>query len=679
MNYSHLFIAIAFFYCLSIQPAKAQRQRLDFNRGWSFHFGYDTRQQPALTYISLPHTWNSQDAPSKQIGYLRQSGIYEKYFKYTSLWREKRLFLYFAGANTVATVFLNGHWLTQHKGGYTAFCVEITRWLNVGENHLEVDVSNAWRPDVLPLSGDFNCYGGLHRPVTLIVTGQNCITPLDFASPGVYITPEAIGPGQTKLSVRVKLSLKKLQGLTMRIIVTDRCGRQVATNKSAVYRCTGLERHLRIFKPHFWNGVADPYEYHLSVQLLKNSIPIDEVKQDFGIRKFTVSSNTGFWLNDQHIDLHGVGFHEDTKGKGSSMDTDDLHNDMTLLEELGVNAVRLTHYPHAQYCYDWCDRKGVVVWSEIPLVGPGGYSGSGYNASPALRQQARQVLTEMIRQNYNHPAICFWGLFNELKTDGDDPVCFIKQLDQLAKKEDPSRLTTCASFLDDDHFNHVTDLIAWNKYYGWYDSDLNKIGAWADRIHRLYPNKPIAVSEFGAGGSVRQHTQQLSRPSPEGSFHPEEWQTAFHEANWAMLAKRPFIWAKFVWALKDFGSAIRTEGDTAGINDKGLVTYDGQTKKDAFFFYKSNWNNAPMVYIADRRNKQRTDPITTIKVYSNLKEVALRINGRIIGKTMPDSLHRACWNFVILQKGLNLIQASGWLDQKEYTDSCTWTLINTNR
>ncbi|MGZ3756582.1 MAG: glycoside hydrolase family 2 protein [Mucilaginibacter sp.] len=651
------------------------RKNINFNNDWKFHLAYDVRKQPEKMNVTLPHTWNAKDVLQGNINYKRETGIYEKSFRVNPEWEDKRLFLYFEGANSVASIFVNQHFITEHKGGYTAFCVEITNFVKPGTiNNVEVQVSNAFRNDVLPLIGDFNVYGGIHRPVSLLVTSKNCISPLDYASPGVYLTPKDISATSATVNILSKLSLTEVGKFEVRTEIRD--AEQHLVGSATGVTTDGREsiQTIKIKNPHFWNGKTNPYLYTATVKLLRNDQLVDEVKQPLGIRYYKVDADRGFSLNGKYLDLHGLGFHEDVEGKGSALDTADYNKDMELIKEIGANALRLTHYPHGKYFYDLCDKTGLVVWSEIPLVGPGGYSGDGYIKSEALEQQVKQVLTEMIRQNYNHPSVMFWGLFNELKLDHDDPIPFLSQLNSLAKKEDPSRLTTCASFLESDKFNNVSDLIAWNKYYGWYDGEFKQIGTWADKTHNLFPRKPFAVSEYGAGGSPFKHAEGDEKPIADGIFHPEEWQTRYHETNWQELNKRPFIWAKFVWALADFGSSIRKEGDAPGINDKGLVTYDRSVKKDAFYFYKANWNAEPMLYITDRRNVTRHQSLTTVKVYSTVPDVQLIVNGMVFKSASPDQLHIIRWENIQLKKGLNKIEVRGGLNGSMLRDWCEWTL-----
>jgi len=415
--------------------------------------------------------------------------------------------------------------------------------------------------------------------------------------------------------------------------------------------------------------------YRTLVTLFNDGKIIDQVEQRLGLRFFTVDHDQGFFLNGEHLQLRGICLHQDRNEKGNAISHADEDEDVNIILEMGANAVRISHYPHSQYFYDLLDKNGIVAWSEIPLVGAGDYVTTGYINSGNFRENGKAQLKEMIRQNFNNPAICFWGLFNELKLKGDNPEEYIKELNQLAKTEDPSRLTTAATY-SDDVLTKITDLMGWNKYYGWYgkNDNVEMLGKWADKMHNLNPNFRIAVSEYGAGASINQHEEELIKPSPSGKWHPEAWQATFHEESWKILNERSFIWGTFIWNMFDFGAALRKEGDRNGCNDKGLVTFDHKTRKDAFWFYKANWNTTePVLYIANRRYVHRTSTITSVKVYSNQQEVQLFVNGKSLGKRHGDyAIFK--WDNVVLQKGENTIEVKSNNKKTILSDKCIWIL-----
>lgn len=650
------------------------RQYISLNSDWQFYFTYNFEKSVKKEKVHLPHTWNAQETLQGVADYKRTSAIYENVLDVKPEWKNKRLFLYFDGVNSVATVLLNNKFVGEHIGGYTGFSFEITDYVKQGNNTITVQVSNAYRLDVLPLHGDFNVYGGIHRPASLIVTEQDCISPLDYGSSGIYVKQQQVSAQSAQIEVSSKLSLKNGTGLSLKTTIYDQRKKEVSSLVNGINdaKINEVNQSFTINKPHLWNGKSDPYLYSVEVSLLKDNKVIDQIIQPLGLRYFHVDPDKGFFLNGKYLDLYGVGRHQDVSGKGSALTDDDHDNDMNLIKELGATAARLTHYPHSKHFYDLSDHNGIVLWSEIPFVGPGGYTGTGYMKEPILENNIKRTLIELIRQNYNHPSICFWGLFNELKLNYDDPQPFVKELNALVKKEDPSRLTTLASNLGADSFTDLSDVMGWNQYFGWYGGDFDQVGKWADDVHRKIPNKGISVSEYGAGASPFKHTEVLEKPSPTGRFHPEEWQTAFHEKHWEELKKRPFIWGKFIWVLADFGSSIRTEGDNNAINDKGLVTYDRAIKKDAFYFYKANWNPEPTLYITERRNTERSMPTTSVKVFTNLQNVKLWVNGKAIASKSHNDMNTIVWENVALQPGENTILVKARVKGKWLEDTCVW-------
>lgn len=675
-----LFVLIAFA-AVQVKGEGAGRKQFNLNEGWTIYPAYDVTRNVEKQKVDLPHTWNTSDVFNGP-GYYRGTMVYQRKLEHKPEFAGKRLFLYFEGANSVATVFVNGKLAGEHLGGYTSFCLEISDFVVPGQPaDLSVWVSNAYRTDVIPLSGDFNIYGGLHRPVHLLVTNKNCISPLDYASSGVYIRPVKVSEAEAHFVVNTKLSLgKPQQNLKLSTKIFDAENKLVAKNESKLPAdgATEQEQEFRVEKPALWNGRQNPYCYRVEVELLAGDDVVDKVSESTGFRYFSLDAEKGFFLNGKYLDLYGFGMHEDVVGKGSAYTADNYIQDMALVNESGATALRLTHYPHGKMIYDLSDRAGVVLWTEIPFVGPGGYTGAGYIASEALHRNTKNMLIEMIWQNYNHPSVFFWGLLNELKFDFDDPLPFVGELNSLAKKEDPSRLTASASFGEQMEFVNITDVGGWNQYFGWYGGSPEQMGSFMDKMKAHAGGKPLCVTEFGAGASINQHQWPAEKPDPSGPFHPEEWQLAYHEGNWRELSARKYVWAKFVWNLADFGSAIRNEGDRQGINDKGLVTYNHQIRKDAFYFYKANWNPEPMLHLVAKRFVNRVDSVTDIKAFTNTPEAELWLNGTKIGVQSPDRMNTVVWKGIELKPGENKVEVRAKAGKQLLYDSCKW-ILNRNR
>lgn len=657
---------------------QASRKEIRINENWQFRFSWQV-QKNSERRVDLPHTWNAQDALSGKQDYHRGVGNYRKMLPVGEELKGKRLYLRFEGANTVTNLFINQKHVGEHRGGYGAFVFDITEYVNYGkENEVLVRVNNALQLDIMPLVGDFNFYGGIYRNVYFIITEEQHISLTDYASSGIYLIQDKVSKERAEVTARIILSnFSGTQNASLTLNVYDGT-RSILTEQKKVQLTQAKNQQEEISfsmnKPHLWNGKKDPFSYSVEVILSVNDEVKDKVIQPLGLRYYHVDADKGFFLNGEHIQLKGICRHQDRAEIGNALHPMHHQEDMDIILEMGANAMRLAHYPQATYFYDLADKNGLIVWAEIPFIGPGGYAEQGYANQPSFRENGKQQLTELIRQHYNHPSICIWGLYNELKTEGDNPKEYVAELNALAHKEDPTRPTVAASFLGDDNpLNRQSDLIGWNKYYGWYGGNFSDMGSWADRIHQNFPEYKIAISEYGAGASIYHQQEEVKEGAASGWWHPENWQTAYHIGNWKAINERPFIWGSFIWNLFDFGAAHRTEGDRPGINDKGLVTFDRKVKKDAFYFYKANWNkDEPFVYIANRQHTNRTIEETKVMVFSNLSEAELWVNGKIIGKQKANAYATITWENVALKKGRNDILVKAVSGKQSVTDSTAW-------
>ena len=657
----------------------AQREDKLINQDWSFRFSHQVNANAARR-VDLPHTWNAQDALGGKYDYKRGIGNYTKKIFIRPEWQSKRLFLRFEGANCVSNVFVNGKHIGEHRGGYGAFVFEITDKVEYGkENTLLVRVNNGEQLDVMPLVGDFNFYGGIYRDVHLLLTDNLCISPLDYASSGVYLIQQQITDKQAAICARINLSngTGELRKAVLRLQVNDGKKTVYETEKEVSmipHTDVQVENIEFILKnPRLWNGMQDPFMYQAVLTLIKDGKELDKVEQPLGLRYYVTDPDKGFFLNGKHLPLHGVCRHQERAEVGNALYPVHHEEDTRIMLDMGVNAVRLAHYPQATYMYDLMDKYGIVTWAEIPFVGPGGYADKGFVDQPSFRENGKEQLKEMIRQHYNHPSICFWGLFNELKEQGDNPVEYIKELNAMAHREDPTRPTTSASN-QDGALNFITDHIAWNRYDGWYGATPATLATWLDATHKNHPEIKIAISEYGAGASIYHQQDSLVQTVPGSWWHPENWQTEYHIQNWKIINERPYVWASFVWNMFDFGAAHRMEGDRSGINDKGLVTHDRKIKKDAYYFYRANWNPEPMIYIAGRRNVNRVKPLVDVQVFSNVEEVILIVNDCQCRRMKPDSLKVCLFKEVPLRKGRNEIEVRASDSKKQLIDRCTWIL-----
>ncbi len=626
------------------------------------------------TNLSVPHTWDIPDGQSyPPSNYYTGISWYRVHFTPDAGYTNSHFFLKFDGAFRVTDVYLNGNFLGEHDGGFAAFVFDATPYLNIGaDNVLAVEVNNAINTNIPPLAADFTFWGGIYRDVHLLVTDPVQISPLDYGSPGVYLTTTAVNSNSANLQVTtvVSNSTASPQTVMVRAVVTDAATNIVTTLTNIVTlpaaSVSNVVAGAVIPNPHLWNGLFDPYLYQTFVELWRGTNVVDLVAQPLGFRSFYVDPTNGFFLNGQHYDLHGVNMHQDWLNCGWALTNAQRDTNFFYLKKIGATFLRLSHYEHNDYTYQLADQNGICVWSEIPLI-------DDITQSPAFYTNTLQQLREMIRQRYNHPSIIFWSVYNEVTLDpGPSPTNLISQEVQLVSQEDSNRLSTAAANTsDNDPSTFYTQVIAFNKYYGWYSSPLNGVGAWADNYHATYPTRCVGVSEYGAGGSIYQHTENPVFPVNTGSsFHPEEWENIVHETNWQLMAARPYLWCKLVWTSFDFASDGRDEGDTPGRNDKGLVTYDRMFPKDAFYYYQANWTTNPMVYITGHTFTNRMTNVITAKVYANCDSVALFLNGIPQG-SLTSSNCIFTWP-LILPGGTNCLQAIGAQGGIDVTDSLTW-------
>lgn len=251
-----------------------------------------------------------------------------------------------------------------------------------------------------------------------------------------------------------------------------------------------------------------------------------------------------------------------------------------------------------------------------------------------------------------------WGIFSEAELRGDNPIPYIKELNSIAKALDPSRLTVGISNKDGD-INKITDLIIWNHTFGWIEGRPSDIGIWRDQIHAdPIWNKTKSAVSWQVGGSIYQQSQTLRRSRIYSNWHPENWHTLLHETYLGLLNNDTKFWGLFPAYMFDYGSVRYTWGDGAGVEDTGLVTYDRQVRKDAFYLYKANWNKQDkFVHIVGKRLDVRNSNKQTVKVYSNLDEVQLFVNGVSYG-TIKGKNGVFTWENVAFANGKNVVVAS---------------------
>lgn len=599
----------------------------NFNSDWEFSLHSDDNWEK----VTLPHTWNNLDGQDGGNDYYRGKCTYRKTILKKDLPLGEEHYLEINGANLSSVVYLNGEKLKSHDGGYSTYRVRLKDLRD--ENILEVTVDNSPSDRVYPQTADFTFYGGLYRDVRLISLPSSHFSLENLGTPGIKATPDVKGT----LDVEVEVD-RDYDSILYTLL--DREGKVVIEESSRETKVT-----LSVPSPHLWNGRKDPYLYYIKAELLKGEERLDEVGSEIGFRSFRIDPERGFILNGEEYPLRGVSRHQDRKDKGNAISKEDHEEDMALIMEVGANTIRLAHYQHDQYFYHLCDKNGIVVWAEIPYISQHMSQG---------RENTISQMKELITQNYNHPSIVVWGLSNEI-TMGDpkDPDMLENHriLNDLCHTMDKTRLTTSAMLTVcgiDEEIVHISDVVSYNHYFGWYGGEVSMNGPWFDAFHKKYPNKPIGCSEYGCE-ALNWHT---SRPM-QGDY-TEEYQAYYHEEMIKQFFSRKYLWATHVWNMFDFGADARAEGGENGQNHKGLVTIDRKYKKDAFYAYKAWLSEEKFIHIASKRYVDRTEDITNVTVYSNLPEITLFLNGeKFETKTAEDHFFK----FQVPNKGRTIIEA----------------------
>lgn len=549
--------------------------------------------------VTVPHTWNAQDG--QQGGpYLRTSAVYRTSFERP---REKQVYVRFDGVNSRAVVSCNGRVVGEHRGGYAAFQMELTDDLTAGENTLEVMVSNEKDDVTYPAMADYTFFGGIYRGVSLLCFDGPHFSLDHFGSLGVFVTPGMEG------DVHVRAYTEG--GRAISAVVTAPDGGRAAEARAACGDSL-TELTLHVDRPQAWAGRRAPRLYTLHIALDED----DELDIPFGFRTVRVDANRGFLLNGERYPLHGVSRHQDRENMGWAIGEKEHREDIDLICEVGANTVRFPHYQQAEYVLDLCDRRGLVVWAEAPL-------NSEYLPNDQADELIERQLMEMICQQYNHPSICFWSLANEISIGGvsERLLALLNRLNDTVKRVDPSRVTVMANIGATDPQSplwRITDAVSVNTYLGWYEGNREDYGPFLSRLHDALPDRPLGLSEYGAEAVIKWHSDH-----PACMDYTEEYQALTHESAWNAIAQSEWLLGSWVWNMFDFAASHRREGGAPGRNNKGLVTYDRKTKKDAFWFYKACWSDGPFVYITGKRFTRRTGSAVDVKVYSNQREVTL--------------------------------------------------------
>ncbi|MCB2410510.1 glycoside hydrolase family 2 TIM barrel-domain containing protein [Hymenobacter lucidus] len=648
---------------LALPAAAQQRIMQSINSNWLFR-----RDEPQSTVataatatnwekISLPHTWNAHDVLDDEPGYYRGTGWYQKTLQVPASWQQRRVYLYFEGANQEAEVYVNGQLAGRHAGGYTAFSFPISQYLKFdGEKpagaEVLVKLTNRHNPDIPPLSADFTFFGGIYRDVYLLAASPVHFDLDNYASSGTFVTTPAVSAEAAEVVVTGAVSNEAGQArrLTVLTQVLDAAGKTVARQQASLTLKAGEKRPFRqalprLKQPHLWS-TTDPYLYRVVSSISEGKTLLDEVTNPLGLRWFRFDAARGFFLNGQPLKLIGTNRHQDFPGLGNALPNALHEQDVLLLKQMGGNFLRVSHYPQDPTVLQACDRLGILTSVEIPVV-------NAITDSEGFFQNCRTMQTEMIRQGFNHPSVIIWAYMNEVllrlpegvKRDNEPGRAYLKkvnqlaqQLDDLTRREDPARYTMCVNhgafeLYQEAGLTKIPQLVGWNLYQGWYSGQLQGFADYLDRHHRELPDKPLLVTEYGADSDERLHSFR-----PRRFDKTTEYANAYHQFYLKAILDRPFVAGSMVWNLAEFSSETRQEANPH-MNTKSLLTADRQPK-DAYYFYQAHLLKTPFLRIGSRSWNLRSGPAAgpdslfcrqPVEVYTNQPAVRLQLNGRDLG------------------------------------------------
>lgn len=653
--------------------ASAQRQEKTINDGWRFmqqdvkgadQVGFNDKQWES---VSVPHSWNSDAYTAKN--YYRGVAWYRKMLFIPQTESDKQLFIRWEGINHSASVYINGQFIGQHKGGYTSFTFDITPYCKFGEDNIIAIKADNTLDDVPPISGDFTIFGGMYRDVWLITTPKQHIDLSNKGSNGIFIETKnvseqsadyiirgsVVNESTSKASVKVASTIKDISGKTVKVLT------RTISFKGKEQKTFSMEG--TIADPMLWSPEnPNLYTVETTVTDAKTNTILDAVNSYTGFRWFSFDGQKGFFLNGKPYKLRGVCRHQDQKPLANAL-SDEMHRrDMRLIKDMGANFIRISHYPQDPAVIEQCDRIGLLVWEEIPVI-------DIVPESAEFADICESVLREMIRQHYNHPSVIMWGYMNEillvtqrrykgeeLTTATNRALDLAKRLEQVLKEEDPSRYSVMAfhgsQSYNDAGFGNVTDIVGWNLYQGWYSDNFSQFDQFMKKQQELYPDKPKIVSEYGAGSDKRIHLLEPKRFDFSIEYHQ-----LYAEHYLKTIEREPYIAGATYWNFIDFGSAQRDES-MPRINNKGLV-YADRTPKDVYYLFKAYFReDVPVLHIASHDWVNRTgESLQSLKVYSNLDEVELFLDGKSMNvKQIVDK--KAEWKFTLIP-GTHYVSAKG--------------------
>lgn len=630
-------------YCDYISNVPFEASNRDINN-WSYN-GQN---------IETPYSINAIDGHSSS--YAKGTFNFESSF---GMRQAQPAYLWFQHADQSASIYVDDTLVEKHWGGYAAFTVDISNYVHAGANRIKVAVKNNEGNSLAPASGDFNFNATLGN-VRLLTSP--CLPSMNYGYDGFHVTSNVTTQSAT-INVRTTIPSGAVAVCTIDDGTYHYSDTANTTGDEILFTTT-------IQNPHLWNGLSDPHLYNITLEIYYNGDLYHRYQRPYGLRFYsyviddtTVLQSgepyTGFLLNGSPYLLRGVCMHDDIANKANALNSTDYANTFNVIQELGCNFIRLAHYPHPKEVYDWCDRLGIVVQTEVPCVN------KMQSTMPTdYYDHLNGQYDDMVNQHFNHPCIMFWGLSNETTTDDKEfangkingYIARIKALD--TERMVGYVMAESASDPSAYYNNPNADWFGCNIYQGWYSNknSNNPSSSINTRIKNIITNKhkALAYSEYGCGGTQHCHSDDFMNTTTRGNYerHDIEYMMWLHEGHIAAIKNYPQLMFTAQWQLFDIAVANRNEGYTVcldgettsiddslrRLNDKGLVERDHVTKKDPFYLYKAWWNpTSKFVHICGKDYTKKTDRV--IKCYSNDGDLSLYVNNAFVEtKTLTDNI-----------------------------------------
>jgi beta-galactosidase len=616
---------------------------------------------PIWDKVNLPHCFNARDAVDPDVNYYQGPGWYRTNLDISNPYNNGRTLLHFEGAGQKTDVYVYTTKVASHLGGYDEWTADITKAVEdfkktdvyqkqfKGKIPVEIRCDNTRDLESIPSQlSDFNVYGGIYRYLNLVY-----VPPLSIDK--IFASAEVDKAGQLgKLNIKARFyNPANVTSAERKIEVTDPQGKVIASSTYSLNSLNGDVQldNFQVKKPQLWSP-ANPALYTVRVSITSGGQTCTQTEK-VGFRSFEFVDNGPFNLNGKRLLLRGTHRHEDHAGVGEAMTEAMMKQEMQLMKDMGVNFIRLGHYQQSRIILNLCDSLGILVWEEEPWC-RGGLGGEVY------KNQARAMLTNMIEQHYNHPAIILWGLGNENDWPGDFPEfdkekirVFMKEQNDRAHRLDPSRKTTIRRC---DFCADIVDVYSPSIWAGWYrgiyteykqtsEAEFKKVkhffhAEWGGDSHALRhsenPDNALSKVKTGNGTDERSGDASLiggaARVSKDGDWSESYICNLF---DWHLKEQEtmPWLTGSAFWVFKDFSTPIRPDNPIPYMNQKGVVERD-LTKKESYYVFQSYWADKPMAHIYGHTWPVRWGEAgeqKMVKVYSNCDEAELFVNGKSQG------------------------------------------------